>query len=383
MKTGIITFFCCIIILKSKAQDLDWNIVSYTTGSLSGIFNSIGNPVVNVSLNITGYTAGLTTSYPVKYTAIPDAGTGTTCASICALRSVPNFSDPANQSLILTFTFSPAISPLTFPIYDVDGNGSTRDSVRVTASGPTGAQVITMTNVDPTSSTIFGSGTTSAIAKGLNGNNNDAQTNVTISGFINTLVVTYMGRSSFSIGNMNWSNALPVKWISFSGKKQNNDFVNLHWVTANEQNADVYKIEKSEDGQSFLIIGEVPALNKDNNEYFYVDAKPGTGNTFYRIIQVDIDNQYDYSGVVLIRNNELKNEQLIVFPNPAINTLTISSAENAQLKNIQIFDAMGQLIRRYSYVNNRVDVSTLNPGLYFLRVENISGVYFNKYFIKQ
>jgi hypothetical protein len=241
-----------------------------------------------------------------------------------------------------------------------------------------------MTNVNPTTSFIYGSGTTTATIKGGTGNNTDAQTNVSIAGFVNTLLVTFMGQGTFSLGNMSWTGTvLPVKWVSFSGKKQNDGTVNLHWVTANEQHANVYKIEKSNDGQSFGVIGELPASGKDYNEYTYVDATAGTGNNFYRIRQEDYDNRFNYSEVVLIRKSDYTSQQLIVFPNPVIKTLNINTTDNAQIKSIQIFDALGQLVRSYSNSKNQLDLEALKTGIYYLKVENNSGELLKKFFLKQ
>ena len=190
MKTLLIVFFVVIISpCVLLAQDLNWNTVTYTTGSLSTGFGSIGTPASTVSLNITGSTARIDAGFPTKYTANPP-GSGDDCAVNCALRTRVTFVTIA-ETVVYTFTFSPAVSGLSFRIYDIDGTDASGDQANVTATGPSGAQNITMTNLNTPPSTITGSGTTSATATGTQGDTGDDQVQVSISGFVNTLTITY------------------------------------------------------------------------------------------------------------------------------------------------------------------------------------------------
>lgn len=390
MKTLLIVFFVVIISpCALLAQDLNWNTVTYTTGSLSTGFGSIGTPASTVSLNITGSTARIDAGFPTKYTANPP-GSGDDCAVNCALRSVITFATLA-ETIVYTFTFSPAVSGLSFRIYDIDGDNTSGDRATVTASGPSGAQNITMSNLNTPASTIAGSGTTSASATGTQGNTGDHQTQVSISGFVNTLTITYAnnpanpsaGNRSFSFGNLSWAGTLPVKWISFTGKKQNNGSAELKWITENEINADKYIVEKSKDGQNFVSIGELAVTGGiSRNTYSFIDPNPGVGNALYRIKQLDIDGRFEYSGIVVIKqNNELTTAT--VFPNPAKDFLQISLPGNVQLQRIQVFDASGKLIIQSKNSTGKLDISILKPGVYNLQIENTSGEIFRKSFIKQ
>src|SRR5687767_10742814 len=105
-----------------SAQDLNWNTVTYTTGDLSSNFGSIGSPASFVSMNITGNTNRIDGGFPVKYIANPP-GSGNDCSVNCALRSSVTFVD-LNESIIYTYTFSSAVTTLSFTIYDIDGNST-------------------------------------------------------------------------------------------------------------------------------------------------------------------------------------------------------------------------------------------------------------------
>ena len=245
------------------AQNLNWNTVSYTTGSLSTNFGTIGLPATTTSLTITGSTAQINSGFPIKYIANPP-GSGNDCSVNCALRSSITYTTLA-QSTIYTFTFLPAVTGLSFNLYDVDGDNSNGDQAVVTASGSS-AQNITMTSLDAGGPTVTGSGTTTATARGTQGNTTDQRVGISIIGGVTSLVITYSnnpsgsaGNRSFSIGNMNWSGTLPVKIASFSGRKIAANSVLLKWKTENEVNLSKYEIERSTDGLNFIHTGVVNA----------------------------------------------------------------------------------------------------------------------------
>lgn len=382
----LLAFLCPLL---SVSQSLNWNSVSYTAGTLTHGFGAIGSPASTVSLAITGSTARIDPGFPVKFAADPP-GTADDCVVNCAVRSSVTFTTLA-QTVIYTFSFSPAVSGISFRIYDIDGDNTSGDKATVTATGPSGAQNITMANLNTPSSTIAGSGTTTASVTGTQGNTTDHQTSVSISGFVSTLVITYAdnpanpsaGTRSFSIGNITWLGVLPVKWVSFTGKKINNGAVQLNWQTDNETNADKYSVERSKDGQNFVSIGDLAARGGNaRNDYSFIDANPGNGNTIYRIRQLDLDGRYDFSSVVLIKQQSGLSGATL-YPNPAINQLNLSLPGNVQLKQVKIFDGTGRLVVQANTQTGKLDISSLKPGLYYLRAENNSGEVYNERFTKQ
>lgn len=374
-------------VLYAFPQNLNWNSVSYTTGSLSANFGSIGSPASTVSLSITGNTSRIQAGFPVKYIADP-AGTPNDCAVNCALRSSVTFVTPG-ESVVYTFSFSPAVSGLSFRIYDIDGTDassgdqatvSSSKNITITCSGGSGGSCPTIT----------GSGTTAATARGTQGNTTDDFSDVSITGAVSSVSVTYAnnvnnptaGNRSFSIGNMNWSGVLPVKWVSFSGKKQVNGSILLKWITENEVNTDKFTVERSKDGLHYTGLADQPALGGSNrNTYVFADAAPGNGNTFYRIKQSDLDGRFEYSNIVLIKENNAGNDP-VLFPNPAGGFINLVLPGNVQLKQVQVADAAGRILIRSADGKNRLNVSRLTPGLYILLTEDSGGEVYRKTFIK-
>jgi len=381
-------FMALLCTNQCLSQNLNWNTVSYTTGALSTNFGSIGSPATTVSLNITGNTNRINGSFPIKYAANP-SGTANDCAVNCAIRSSVTFV-ASGEFVAYTFTFSPAVTGLSFRIYDIDGtDASSGDQATVTAVNGSTGQNITMST--PSGPTITGSGTTTAIARGTQGNTTDDFADVSIISGVTSLTVSYAnnpnnptaGNRSFSIGNFSWSGVLPVKWVSFSGNRQSNGSVLLKWATTSETAVLKYIIERSKDGQQYTAISEVPALgNSSLNTYTAFDPAPGSGNSLYRIRQVDMDGQFSFSGIVMIK--ELSGyKDISIFPNPSRSLIQITVPGNVQFSSIKIFDATGRLVINAARSNGQVDIRSLKNGVYHLQAENNDGLQYKTNFIKE
>jgi hypothetical protein len=76
-------------------------------------------------------------------------------------------------------------------------------------------------------------------------------------------------------------------------------------------------------------------------------------------------------------------EKLSVFPNPAINQLTIKAAR--EIQSVKIFNALGKLVYNETGVNTNtkmINVETLKSGIYYVKIESGFGIIKEK-FIKQ
>jgi hypothetical protein len=61
-------------------------------------------------------------------------------------------------------------------------------------------------------------------------------------------------------------------------------------------------------------------------------------------------------------------EEIIIFPNPATSFITIQLKENIKIEEAVIYNHIGQKVLVAVPVNKMVDVSTLTPGIYFIKV---------------
>lgn len=68
-----------------------------------------------------------------------------------------------------------------------------------------------------------------------------------------------------------------------------------------------------------------------------------------------------------IRDNHEDILKVCVFPNPANNIINITGLSSPS--KIKIYNIQGQLLKSFQHVNNTIDISDLQPGVYFLKLQ--------------
>jgi hypothetical protein len=66
-------------------------------------------------------------------------------------------------------------------------------------------------------------------------------------------------------------------------------------------------------------------------------------------------------------NNISSHSVISIFPNPATQNISIRNA--GKIARIEMYNAMGQLVKSISGVQHSIDVSDLDKGFYFIKVE--------------
>jgi N-acetylneuraminic acid mutarotase len=164
---------------------------------------------------------------------------------------------------------------------------------------------------------------------------------------------------------------VPVKLISFTGRLQGSDVL-LQWNAAGISPGSVFVVERSVDGTRFEPIGNVIAVSQQQQYYFSDQLlDKNDSRIFYRLKITEQDNSYSFSKIVPI---EIKNQELVIYPNPAFSTLLLALTGNeAKNSTVTIFDLSGRILIRKlissSNTNNIViDVSHLAGGPYQLKI---------------
>ncbi|MFN0256915.1 glycosyl hydrolase [Pedobacter ureilyticus] len=162
---------------------------------------------------------------------------------------------------------------------------------------------------------------------------------------------------------------LPVTLNNFTAKKQNNSEVLLKWETLSETNSHSFIIERSTDGLNFVSIGE--QLAKGNatslNSYSFVDRRPANGNNYYRLKQVDINNDFDYSAVEQVKM-AIDNRNLQVYPNPASSYVHLFGLESNKIHSYALFNILGLKVASGKVLNARIDLPQLPNAVYTLQI---------------
>lgn len=129
---------------------------------------------------------------------------------------------------------------------------------------------------------------------------------------------------------------LPVHWlelkVTLTADKKNK----VAWATAKEWDNSHFEIERSiNGGHVFSKISEVKGQgwSSDISHYSFVDENlpRSSGDVYYRVKQVDFDNEYDYSIVLkAVTNTQINpgsDKKWRAYPNPTIgNSLKVSMA---------------------------------------------------------
>ena len=140
---------------------------------------------------------------------------------------------------------------------------------------------------------------------------------------------------------------IPVELTKFGGRVQNS-VAQLDWATASERNTKSFDVEKSSDGVQFSPIGFVKSVgfSAKNNDYTFIDAL-FEATSYYRLKQIDTDNQYVYSKTITLEKNKSNKSYLQIYPNPMTHQsyLTVDFSEDFK-DNIAlgIFDMYGHLV---------------------------------------
>lgn len=98
---------------------------------------------------------------------------------------------------------------------------------------------------------------------------------------------------------------LPVVYTSFFATR-NNSNIQLTWSTAQEFNNSNFEVQRSFDGRNWTTIAVVLGAGNSTTvqRYSFTDKNMTAAIAYYRIRQVDIDGQYEYSTVKTIRADE-------------------------------------------------------------------------------
>ncbi len=164
--------------------------------------------------------------------------------------------------------------------------------------------------------------------------------------------------------------AVPVTWLGLDIDKRTTSNV-ISWQTATEVNNDFFEVQYSIDGTDFLTIHRTDGAGNKNDlsTYSFEDFDHLGTKSYYRIKQVDFDGQFSYSDVKSITRRKLETE-VSLYPNPVNESLNIQTDLNNV--DLRIVDALGKVyvanLSNLSDQNGVMDVSHLNPGVYFLEI---------------
>lgn len=173
----------------------------------------------------------------------------------------------------------------------------------------------------------------------------------------------------------------PVEWLEFTVKQVGVD-AQLSWSTAQEINSDRFVIERSTDKALFQAVGEVAAAgnSQDAQSYRYTDHKITTLSSsvlYYRLRQIDLDGQFDYSEMEEIRLSDTQSFSLLAYPNPADQLVQVRfemTGSRTKQALIQVYSSLGQVMHQVQIPPNQefgelqIDVHNWAEGPYYIQM---------------
>ena len=187
--------------------------------------------------------------------------------------------------------------------------------------------------------------------------------------------VSKNGINSFSRWTLSNDNTpLPVLFILFNAKCEGTKVI-LTWKTAQEQNSSHFNVERSSDGNHWIVIGSLAAAGNSLMEksYSFTDFNP-LQDGIYRIAQYDLNGTVHYTSILrsLCGTPDLFN----LWPNPVHDNIFINIATaNESRATIKIFDSKGALVKAQAAnvlpgINQmNINIRSLANGPYTISVD--------------
>ncbi|HEX4372720.1 MAG TPA: choice-of-anchor E domain-containing protein [Puia sp.] len=171
--------------------------------------------------------------------------------------------------------------------------------------------------------------------------------------------------------------------INFMAVKKNN-YVQLQWVTENEQTGFTYEIEYSKDGSNYIPVGYEESGSDINQQYQYqyqyTLSNDEAAVIFFRVKRTGADGKSTYTVIKSVNiNGENVSAGMQVYPNPVKNSVIFAFDEiqNANF-SIQLVNVAGQVIQQNAVTvsgNNQIRLNLTSAparGLYYLYAKDLT-----------
>jgi hypothetical protein len=202
------------------------------------------------------------------------------------------------------------------------------------------------------------------------------------------------GELTFATDFTNGQPTLPVSLLTLSGRVNVVKEVDLNWIALDEFNSDRHMIEKSVDGESYTVIGEVPSQNLGAIPAYYHFTDPApirNALNYYRIREIDFDGGEILSSVLYVKVKDVPIHRMFISPMPIVNNACFSMElywpQDVDLAEFKIVDMSGRTVKSFSeplqegYNIVMQMVNDIDPGSYVLILSDDADNYVAENFI--
>lgn len=168
---------------------------------------------------------------------------------------------------------------------------------------------------------------------------------------------------------------LPVTFMGMVANRTNND-VSIKWEVAEEVNVREYEVERSLNGGSFTTVGKVSAGGK--TVYTFLDVANAKSAFYYRLKSVDHDGRTKYSSIVKVKGaGATYAAALKLYPLPARTEVTLEHRQLTTGAMISVNTIDGRAVKTIKPIpgasHTPIDLSSLAPGIYLVRLTDSDG----------
>lgn len=166
---------------------------------------------------------------------------------------------------------------------------------------------------------------------------------------------------------VNVQQSLPLTLLWFYANQLGSQ-VALDWKTVAEVEVKDFTVEWSKDAVTWVSLGNVNALNRNNNSYNFMHGEPVIGFNYYRIKMNDIDGRFTYSPVRTVTLKENGIPSVVLVPNPVNANAMLYISKEVKATSVKVYNAAGSMVRQLAVGAGvqQVQISTLGlaPGIY-------------------
>jgi hypothetical protein len=164
---------------------------------------------------------------------------------------------------------------------------------------------------------------------------------------------------------------LAIDLLHFSGKEEKDQSITLQWKIVLDRNI-VFELQRSYDGRTFSAINNGHTQKGAANTFNYID-KATEATNYYRLKLYTENGEVQYSNILFFKRRHSLGT-VSIYPNPSKGYIILdSSLDPSLLQTIAtLIDIRGKVIKRVKVTthNQIISLTDMNPGVYFLRMNN-------------
>lgn len=186
--------------------------------------------------------------------------------------------------------------------------------------------------------------------------------------------------------NQVFSTALPIELLAFSAQ-QIEEGIKVEWATVQEIDLAYFQLEKSEDGIAFYPIYQREGMGTPEGvrHYAYLDKGPHSPVNYYRLVNVDADGSADMSRIIVANFRKSGIKQCFLIPGTSKLMIQFQGYSGNRAGWATIYGLSGLNRGRHRLkldgASQEIDLSALNPGAYFVKI-NLEGEVYTELIIK-